>query len=83
LLCTQHHRLLHEGRFAIRRDGKREIYFARHDGRVIPRGGYRDEDSMDDSIDEVREPRGCYDIDTLSNRVGARPSGSYFALSAA
>ena len=40
LLCTQHHRLLHEGRYRIGRDIDGAIYFERRDGRVIPRGGY-------------------------------------------
>jgi hypothetical protein len=48
LLCTFHHRLLHEGGFKIRRDANDEIYFVRADGRVIPRGGYRYEDMHDD-----------------------------------
>jgi hypothetical protein len=82
LLCTQHHRLLHEGQFAIRHNGN-SMYFERRDGRAIPKCGYRFEDSMDDSSDEVREPQGRYDIETLSNKIGALPSGSYFAFSAA
>jgi hypothetical protein len=81
LLCTQHHRLLHEGRFSIRRDGDERIRFQRSDGRVIPACGYRVDDVRD--ADEVREPRGDYFIATLSNSVGALPSGSYLALSAA
>jgi hypothetical protein len=52
LLCTQHHRLLHEGRFGIRRDRDGAIRFERADGRVIPRGGYRVEDICDDDSDE-------------------------------
>ena len=50
LLCTYHHRLLHEGAFRIRRDQNAEIYFQRPDGRVIPRGGYRAEDVIDDGL---------------------------------
>lgn len=56
LLCTLHHRLLHEGRFRIGRDIGGGIYFERHDGRVIPRCGYR----RDDCVDGVRERRGPY-----------------------
>jgi hypothetical protein len=48
LLCTYHHRLLHEGGFKIDRDRDGAIYFRRADGRVIPRGGYRPEDMIDD-----------------------------------
>jgi hypothetical protein len=49
LLCTLHHRLAHESGFRIKRDAAGEIYFARRDGRVIPRNGYRLEDFVDDS----------------------------------
>jgi len=48
LLCTYHHRLLHEGGFTIDRERDGAIYFRRADGRVIPRGGYRPEDMLDD-----------------------------------
>jgi hypothetical protein len=49
LLCTHHHRLLHEGGFSIARDEHGAIVFRRADGRVIPRGGYRAEDMLDDA----------------------------------
>ena len=49
LLCTYHHRLLHEGAFSIDRDRDGAFYFRRADGRVIPRGGYRPEDMIDDA----------------------------------
>lgn len=48
LLCGFHHRLLHEGGYRIRRDYRGEHYFARPDGRVIPRCGYRESDVTDD-----------------------------------
>ena len=48
LLCTYHHRLLHEGGFSIDRDQNGAIDFRRADGRVIPRAGYRPEDMIDD-----------------------------------
>lgn len=51
LLCSHHHRALHEGRFAIRRDGLGGIYFQRADGRVIPKGGYRLDDVLDDDVE--------------------------------
>ena len=40
LLCSHHHRLLHEGGYRIRRDYQGEYYFTRADGRAIPRCGY-------------------------------------------
>ena len=50
LLCTQHHRLLHEGGFAIRRDHSGDICFQRADGRAIPRFGYQSDDVLDEPI---------------------------------
>jgi hypothetical protein len=69
LLCSHHHRLLHEGGYRIRRDYQGEYYFVRADGRAIPRCGYRAADCTDECADdeahehssmEVREPRGVY-----------------------
>jgi hypothetical protein len=48
LLCSYHHRLLHEGGYRIRRDYQGEHYFVRADGRAIPRCGYRADDCIDD-----------------------------------
>jgi hypothetical protein len=48
LLCSHHHRLLHEGGFRIRRDSDGVMYFQRADGRVIPSFGYRLDDIRDD-----------------------------------
>jgi hypothetical protein len=51
LLCSHHHKLLHEGRFTIRRDHESgALRFHRADGRVIPRHGYRLEDMRDDYV---------------------------------
>jgi hypothetical protein len=65
LLCSYHHRLLHEGGYRIRRDYRGEHYFVRADGRAIPRCGYRADACIDDDVAgeppmEVREPRGVY-----------------------
>jgi hypothetical protein len=63
LLCSYHHRLLHEGGYRIRRDYQGESYFVRADGRAIPRCGYRADNVIDDSENpstEVRELRGVY-----------------------
>ena len=52
LLCSFHHRLLHEGGYRIRRDYQGEYYFLRADGRAIPRCGYRVDDYTDDLATE-------------------------------
>ena len=62
LLCSHHHRLLHEGGFAIHRDANNDIYFRRPDGRVIPRFGYRLDDMRDEPSAEVREEIGIYRV---------------------
>jgi hypothetical protein len=81
LLCSHHHVLLHEGGFKMRRDESGAFIFRRPDGRVIPRGGYRAEDIVDDypyavnpgrnPSAEVRETPGVY-RDRLLERNVAR-----------
>lgn len=56
LLCSHHHRLLHEGGFSIRRDRDGDRYFVRSDGRAIPRCGYRTEDMVDDVAEDSADP---------------------------
>jgi hypothetical protein len=53
LLCSHHHKLLHEGGFKIRRDASGDTYFQRPDGRAIPRHGYRLEDQCDDVAEDA------------------------------
>jgi hypothetical protein len=55
LLCTYHHRLLHEGGFSIVKDDDATLRFVTADGRTIPRCGYRREDFVDDGVDASAE----------------------------
>jgi hypothetical protein len=55
LLCTHHHRLLHEGGFSIVRDEGGTLRFVTADGRSIPRRGYRLEDFVDDDVGDGDE----------------------------
>jgi hypothetical protein len=48
LLCSHHHRSLHEGGFSAQRNADGTLTFVRADGRVIPHAGYRVEDFTDD-----------------------------------
>jgi hypothetical protein len=87
LLCTHHHRLLHEGGFGVERASDGALTFRRADGRVIPRFGYRREDFVDDYDEttgrtigvqnpsaEVREPRAVYDVRrSLRSTASVRP----------
>ena len=50
MLCTYHHRVLHEGGFSIVKEADDTLRFVTADGRTIPRHGYRREDFVDDDI---------------------------------
>ncbi len=52
LLCSQHHRLVHEEGFRIERNYRNRWFFQRPDGRAVPSCGYRAQDMIDDSIDD-------------------------------
>jgi hypothetical protein len=57
LLCSKHHKLVHEGGFRIERDYHDRWFFKRPDGRAVPACGYHTKDMIDDeigsSIDEL------------------------------
>jgi hypothetical protein len=57
LLCTRHHRLVHEGGFRIEKDYQDRWFFKRPDGRAVPSCGYRPEDVLDDDVDTSAEGR--------------------------
>jgi hypothetical protein len=50
LLCTHHHKKLHEGGFSIVKEADETLRFVTDDGRTIPRCGYRLADFVDDDI---------------------------------
>lgn len=72
LLCSHHHRLVHEGGFTIRRADDGAIRFARPDGRLIPVQGYRLEDMQDDEIAAHEIAAG--ELPTDDERTVWRPS---------
>jgi hypothetical protein len=53
LLCSRHHRLVHEGGFRIERDYQNRWFFKRPDGRAVPSCGYRAQDTIEGDIDET------------------------------
>ena len=53
LLCSRHHRLVHEGGFRIERDHQNHWFFKRPDGRAVPSCGYQAQDMIDDDIGDV------------------------------
>jgi len=50
LLCSRHHRLVHEGGFRIERDFQNKWFFKRPDGRAVPSCGYQAQDLIDDEL---------------------------------
>jgi hypothetical protein len=74
LLCSQHHRLLHEGGYRIRRDYQGEHYFVRGDGRAIPRCGYRADDYTDDCSGDATLENPSMEGWRHEDRDGANPS---------
>ena len=58
LLCSQHHKLVHEGGFSIERDYQDHWFFKRPDGRAVPACGYHAQDIMDDDIEEISRQAG-------------------------
>jgi hypothetical protein len=58
LLCSQHHKLVHEGGFAIERDYQNRWFFKRPDGRAVPACGYRADDVTDDDLGDVSRRAG-------------------------
>ena len=55
LLCSQHHKLVHEGGFSIQRDYQNHWFFKRPDGRAVPACGYHTQDTMDKDVGEFSE----------------------------
>ncbi len=53
LLCSRHHRLVHEGGFRIERDYQNRWFFKRPDGRAVPSCGYQAQDMTDDGIGDI------------------------------
>ncbi len=55
LLCSAHHRLVHEGGFRIEKDYRDRWFFKRPDGRAVPSCGYRAADMTDDDVERTVE----------------------------
>jgi hypothetical protein len=55
LLCTYHHRSLHEGGFSVVREEGGSLRFVTADGCPIPRSGYRLADFVDDDVGDLED----------------------------
>ena len=47
LLCSAHHKLVHEGGYQFNRDQNDELFFRRPDGKAVPYCGYHRDDWID------------------------------------
>lgn len=47
LLCSSHHKLVHEGGYSVMRDHRQELFFKRPDGKAVPDCGFYKEDWID------------------------------------
>ena len=68
LLCSSHHKLVHEGGFQITRDQHSELFFRRPDGKAVPHCGYY----RDDWIDKT-----CQDSDPLEENLVKEAPGIF------
>ena len=50
LLCSSHHKLVHEGGFQIYRDQSGELFFRRPNGKALPRCGYHRDGWVDSGV---------------------------------
>jgi hypothetical protein len=76
LLCTHHHKKLHEGGFSVVKEADDTLRFLTVDGRTIPRCGYRLEDFVDDDVgddaestDQTNPPRGGFCTTTVQREA--------------
>jgi hypothetical protein len=70
LLCSQHHKLVHEGGFRIERDYKNKWFFKRPDGRAVPACGYQTRDITDDDIEVISRQAGPRSICSIIPQRG-------------
>ncbi len=66
LLCSRHHRLVHEGGFRIERDYQNRWFFKQSGGCAVPACGYQPHDMIDDDINQ-----GLDDISSLLKHPSA------------
>ncbi len=73
LLCSSHHRLVHEGGYQIRKDFQGRWYFRRPDGRAVPRCGYQPEDMIDEGGASAEAPKENADQPRRSSVMPSMP----------
>ena len=68
LLCTRHHRLVHEGGYKIELDQSNQHFFRRPDGKAVPECGYRLDDYQDDFSANVKIDTNTKGMESISTR---------------
>jgi Domain of unknown function (DUF222)/HNH endonuclease len=80
LLCSVHHRLVHEGSYQIRKDTRGSWYFSRPDGRAVPACGHLVEDVTDDDVGDPWAYPSAEGRREDSDRPGVREPFSIYRL---
>ena len=71
LLCSTHHKLVHEGAFTVNRERSGDLLFRRPDGKAVPACGFCQEDWTDDDVgikDESAATINTHTIDAENSR---------------
>jgi len=71
LLCSQHHRMVHEGGYSILSDHAGSLYFKRPDGKAVPDCGYNANDWLDECVNPT-------DDDYLMSLYSTKNSAEFF-----
>lgn len=66
LLCSQHHRMVHEGGYSILNDHAGKHYFKRPDGKAVPDCGYHESDWLDECVNTTDDATDNEDGDDYS-----------------
>jgi len=79
LLCSQHHKLVHESGFSIQRDYQNRWFFKRPDGRAVPACGYLANDMIDEDISRtINNPPAGGLLPSMENFVLEPPPPVYW-----
>ena len=67
LLCSHHHKLVHEGGYSVQRDHAGNIFYRRPDGKAVPHTGYHLDDQIEADANTVGPDLDSVVADYLKN----------------
>ncbi len=80
LLCSHHHKRVHEGGFTIQHDQNNQLFFRRPDGKALPQCGYRREDWIDTPLDGDTENSREFFGDIFNETTGVKESAGVYCF---